>query len=147
MCVYGVVLINILVLQLGPPKQKFLAPPLVTIVLSCLFEHFLFLLGVCIYIIYQIKKCVYNKKSMCIYVCVWSCLDKYISVATWPPKQKFLAPPLFVLSRKFGLLLFLVYQMRLARGFFMKANEFYGLLDIQLTRSNPNIRTVTICVD
>ena len=31
---------------------------------------------------------------MCIYVCVWDCLDKYISVATWPPKQKFLAPPL-----------------------------------------------------
>jgi len=30
MCVYGVVLINILVLQLGPPKQKFLAPPLTT---------------------------------------------------------------------------------------------------------------------
>ena len=30
MCVYGVVLINILVLQLGPPKQKFLAPPLST---------------------------------------------------------------------------------------------------------------------
>ena len=29
-CVYGVVLINILVLQLGPPKQKFLAPPLET---------------------------------------------------------------------------------------------------------------------
>ena len=29
MCVYEVVLINILVLQLGPPKQKFLAPPLV----------------------------------------------------------------------------------------------------------------------
>ena len=28
MCVYEVVLINILVLQLGPPKQKFLAPPL-----------------------------------------------------------------------------------------------------------------------
>ena len=28
MCVYGVVLINILVLQFGPPKQKFLAPPL-----------------------------------------------------------------------------------------------------------------------
>ena len=27
-------------------------------------------------------------------VCVWGCLDKYISVATWPPKQKFLAPPL-----------------------------------------------------
>ena len=22
------------------------------------------------------------------------CLDKYISVVTWPPKQKFLAPPL-----------------------------------------------------
>ena len=29
-------------------------------------------------------------------VCVWGCLDKYISVATWPPKQKFLAPPLDV---------------------------------------------------
>ena len=28
MCVYEVVLINILVLQLGPSKQKFLAPPL-----------------------------------------------------------------------------------------------------------------------
>ena len=25
---------------------------------------------------------------MCIYVCVWSCLDKYISVATWPPHTK-----------------------------------------------------------
>jgi len=28
MYVYGAVLINILVLQLDPPKQKFLAPPL-----------------------------------------------------------------------------------------------------------------------
>ena len=25
---------------------------------------------------------------MCIYVCVWGCLDKYISVATWPPQIK-----------------------------------------------------------
>ena len=33
---------------------------------------------------------------MCIYVCVWVCFDKYISVATWSPKQKFLAPPLFI---------------------------------------------------
>ena len=32
--------------------------------------------------------CVYNKKNMCIYVCVWGCLDKYISVATWPPQTK-----------------------------------------------------------
>ena len=57
-------------------------------------------MGVCIYITYQIKKCVYIiKKSMCIYVCVWGCLDKYISVATWPPKQKFLAPPLHSLHR------------------------------------------------
>ena len=38
---------------------------------------------------------------MCIYVCVWGCLDKYISVATWPPKQKFLAPPLN-LPKKIG---------------------------------------------
>ena len=45
-------------------------------------------MGVCIYITYQIKKCVYNKKSMCIYVCVWGCFDKYISVATWPPQTK-----------------------------------------------------------
>ena len=28
------------------------------------------------------------------YMCMWSCLDKYIRVATWPPKQKFLAPRL-----------------------------------------------------
>ena len=34
------------------------------------------------------KMCVYNKKNMCIYVCVWGCLDKYISVATWPPQTK-----------------------------------------------------------
>ena len=46
--------------------------------------------------------CIYNKKSVCIYiyvcvcVCVYEgCLDKYISIATWPLKQKFLAPPLF----------------------------------------------------
>ena len=32
MCVYGIVFINILVLQLGPPKQKFLAPPLTSII-------------------------------------------------------------------------------------------------------------------
>ena len=25
---------------------------------------------------------------MCIYVCVWGYLDKYISVATWPPQTK-----------------------------------------------------------
>ena len=25
---------------------------------------------------------------MCIYVCVWGCLDKYISVVTWPPQTK-----------------------------------------------------------
>ena len=54
---------------------------------------------VCICITYQIKKCV------CINVCVClggggggegGCLDKYISAATWPPKQKFLAPPLTI---------------------------------------------------
>ena len=27
-------------------------------------------------------------------MCVRDCFDKYISAATWPPKQKFLAPPL-----------------------------------------------------
>ena len=32
--------------------------------------------------------CVYNKKNMCIYVCVWGCLDKYISIATWPSQTK-----------------------------------------------------------
>ena len=31
MCMYGVVLINILVLQLGLPKQKFLAPPIMAL--------------------------------------------------------------------------------------------------------------------
>ena len=34
------------------------------------------------------KMCVYNKKNICIYVCVWGCLDKYISVATWSPQTK-----------------------------------------------------------
>ena len=41
MCVYGVVLINILVLQLGPPKQKFLAPPL-SVVEQSLFAHWIY---------------------------------------------------------------------------------------------------------
>ena len=31
--------------------------------------------------------CVYNKKT-CVFMCVWGCLDKYISVATWPPQTK-----------------------------------------------------------
>ena len=43
---------------------------------------------------YQIKKCVYiyvckyNKKSVrvCVYI-YGSCLDKYISVVTWPPNK------------------------------------------------------------
>ena len=45
---------------------------------------FFFLVCVYIYITYQIKKCVYNKKA-CVYVYVGGCFDKYISVATWPP--------------------------------------------------------------
>ena len=41
---------------------------------------------VCIYINYQIKKCIYNKKNVCI--CVWGdCLDKYISAATLLPNK------------------------------------------------------------
>ena len=46
-------------------------------------------MGVCIYIYitYQIKKCVYNKKA-CVYVYVGGCFDKYISAATWPPQIK-----------------------------------------------------------
>ena len=46
-------------------------------------------MGVCIYIYitYQIKKCVYNKKA-CVYVYVRGCFDKYISAATWPPQIK-----------------------------------------------------------
>ena len=45
--------------------------------------------------------CVYNKKNMCIYVCVWGCLDKYISVATWPPQTKI---PGSALGRTVGVL-------------------------------------------
>ena len=42
-----------------------------------------------VYITYQIKKCVYNKKRMCIYVCgEGGCLNKYISAITWPPQTK-----------------------------------------------------------
>ena len=40
--------------------------------------------------VYIIKKCV----CVYIYVCVRGCFNKYISAATWPPKQKFLTPPL-----------------------------------------------------
>ena len=64
---------------------------------------FFFLLGVSIYITYQIKKCVYiceciiKKVRVCIYVCVCErerdCFDKYISITTQPPKQKFMASP------------------------------------------------------
>ena len=45
-------------------------------------------MDVYIYNLSNKKMCVYNKKNMCIYVCVWGCLDKYISVATWPPQTK-----------------------------------------------------------
>ena len=37
-------------------------------------KSFLLLFGVCIYITYQIKKCVYNKKRM--YICMWGCLER-----------------------------------------------------------------------
>ena len=48
--------------------------------------------------------CIYNKKArVCIYIYIYiyicvcgSCLNKCISVALGPPKQKFLAPPLAV---------------------------------------------------
>ena len=46
-----------------------------------------FLLGVCIYITYQIKKCVYVCVCVCVCVC-GSCIDKYISAATWPSQTK-----------------------------------------------------------
>ena len=39
--------------------------------------------------VYIIKKRVYE-----------GCLNKYISAATWPPKQKFLAPPLLGLKHR-----------------------------------------------
>ena len=48
-----------------------------------------FLLGVCIYITYQIKKCVYICMCVCVCVC-GSCLNKYISAATWPSQTKIL---------------------------------------------------------
>ena len=35
-------------------------------------------------------------------MCMWGYLNKYIRVATWPPpKQKFLAPPLYITIRNF----------------------------------------------
>ena len=48
---------------------------------------FFFLVCVYIYITYQIKKCVYNKKA-CVYVYVGGCFNKYISATTWPPQIK-----------------------------------------------------------
>ena len=52
-------------------------------------SSFFFLVCVYIYITYQIKKCVYNKKA-CVYVYAGGCFDKYISAATWPPQIKIL---------------------------------------------------------
>ena len=64
--------------------------------------NFFFFFG-CVYI-YNLsnKKCVYIiKKRTYVYICVCgSCLNKYISVATWPSKQKFLTPPLFMLHHR-----------------------------------------------
>ena len=36
-------------------------------------------------------------------MCMWGYLNKYIRVAAWPPppKQKFLAPPLYITIRNF----------------------------------------------
>ena len=75
------------------------SPP--NIILIEITKLFLLLFSVCIYITYQIKKCVYvytyNKKNVCVCVYIYvyeGCLDKYISTATWPLKQKFLTPPL-----------------------------------------------------
>ena len=45
-------------------------------------------MGVHIYITYQIKKCVCIIKKTFVYMCVWGCLDKYISAATWPLQTK-----------------------------------------------------------
>ena len=61
---------------------------------------FLLLFGMCIYITYQIKKCVYNlkKKNVCICVCgvvLINILKIYFS-----PKQKFLTLSLVVLNPK-----------------------------------------------
>ena len=39
--------------------------------------------------------CVYIYIYICIYV-YEGCLDKYISITTWPPKQKFLPLPMLV---------------------------------------------------
>ena len=54
------------------------------------------LLGVCIYITYQIKKCVYIiKKKACVYMCVWGVvLINILMLQLGPPKQKFLTSPL-----------------------------------------------------
>ena len=38
------------------------------------------------------------KKNMCIYMCVWSCLNKYINITTCFSKQKFLTPSWLVNS-------------------------------------------------
>ena len=53
-----------------------------------------FLLGVCIYITYQIKKCVYICMCVCVCVCVEVVLINILVPQLGPPKQKFLAPPL-----------------------------------------------------
>ena len=64
------------------------SPP--NIILIEITKFFLLLFGVCIYITYQIKKCIYNKKA---YVCVCGVvLINILELQLGPPKQKFLAP-------------------------------------------------------
>ena len=49
----------------------------------------------CVYITYQIKKCVYIIKKACVFMCVYGViLINILVLQLGPPKQKFLAPPL-----------------------------------------------------
>ena len=51
------------------------------------------LFGKCIYITYQIKKCVYNLKKKCMYMYMWGCLNKYIKIIVWSQTKIFDSVP------------------------------------------------------
>ena len=64
---------------------------------------------------------------MCIYVCVCGCLDKYISIATWPPKQKFLAPPLQITKKNSDEIILILTLSHIRNGAIQGSNCNYEI--------------------
>ena len=109
---------------------------------------FFCLLGVCIYITYQIKKCVYiyvckyNKKvRACVYICVKVVLINILALQLGLSKQKFLAPPLVVGVLPSYLIWLSIFLSVVYLGLGCKIREIFDMGFLLLTR-NANSFTV-----